>query len=91
MRGVELEDGPARAVAARFLDDEQRRLLVAIEEGRNRQVRRMMDAIGTKVIKLVRISIGGLRLADLKLPEGEFLEMEGAELLRKILPPKPRG
>ena len=41
-------------------------LLITIHEGRNRQVRKMCDAVGLKVRRLVRISEGGLELGDLK-------------------------
>jgi pseudouridine synthase len=43
---------------------------LTITEGKNRQVRRMCDAIGHSVLKLVRIRIGGLSLSD--LPVGQF-------------------
>ena len=43
---------------------------LAITEGKNRQVRRMCEAIGHSVLKLVRIRIGGLSLGD--LPVGQF-------------------
>ncbi|MBI1292536.1 pseudouridine synthase [bacterium] len=84
MRGVDLDDGPARAVAARFFDDDRCRLLVAIEEGRNRQVRRMMDALGFRVTALERTAIGALKLSDLGLAKGEAREIESDRLLQLI-------
>jgi len=45
-------------------------LRIAIDEGRNRQIRRMFEKIGFDVMKLQRISIGGLQLGNLK--RGEF-------------------
>jgi 23S rRNA pseudouridine2605 synthase len=54
------------------------RARVIIHEGKKRQVRRMFEAIGTKVIALRRIRIGGLRLGD--LPTGEWRELSLGEI-----------
>ena len=54
---------------------------VTIHEGRNRQVRRMCQAAGLEVARLVRISEGGLRLGDLKSGEWRYLEPRELELL----------
>ena len=51
---------------------------ITIYEGRNRQVRRMVEAIGSKVLKLVRTGIGGLRIGD--LPIGKHRELTAAEV-----------
>jgi 23S rRNA pseudouridine2605 synthase len=66
--GVELEDGPARATAVRLVERSPRGVLVeiTITEGRNRQVRRMFEALGTRVDRLVRTAIGPLMLGRLK-------------------------
>ena len=68
-RGVELDDGmtaPAQVeVLARSAGEEQ--LRVVIREGRNRQVRRMMQAVGHKTNRLRRTAIGPLKLGRLKL------------------------
>jgi len=49
---------------------------VTIHEGRNRQVRRMFEAIGKKVLELTRIQIGGLKLGDLKTGQYTVLTQE---------------
>lgn len=70
--GVELDDGPARAVRARRLEAHGDSALVEIvmTEGRNREVRRMMDAVGHPVRRLVRTAIGPL--SDRTLRSGTF-------------------
>lgn len=67
-RGVELEDGPAAPAEVQLLERGSKRSLVelTIGQGRNRQVRRMMEAVGHPVISLVRTAIGPLRLGRLK-------------------------
>jgi len=61
---------------------DQAELLVTIHEGRNRQVRRMCDIAGMKVLRLIRISEGTLRLG--KLPSGKwrFLTQEEIRSLK---------
>ena len=58
---------------------------ITITEGRNRQVRRMCEAIAHPVLKLVRIRIGGLALGD--LPVGKFRKLDGNDLKRLLHPP----
>lgn len=66
--GVELEDGPARAESANLVESRSDRSLVELVmmEGRNREVRRMLEAIGHPVTRLVRTAIGGLTDSALK-------------------------
>jgi 23S rRNA pseudouridine2605 synthase len=66
-RGVELDDGPARAERARVVSRAGRRrmLEVVMVEGRNREVRRLLAAAGAPVRRLVRTAIGPLRLTGL--------------------------
>ncbi|MEA3511061.1 MAG: pseudouridine synthase [Actinomycetota bacterium] len=69
--GVDLEDGPARAVSARIVDRSGKTSLIEITmgEGRKRIVRRMFDVVGYPVQRLVRTSIGPLR--DTSLSPGQ--------------------
>jgi 23S rRNA pseudouridine2605 synthase len=78
--GVILEDGPARAVSARIVDRRGPRTLleVVLTEGRNREVRRMCDALGLTVIRLVRTAIGDL--SDRSLKPGAWRRLGPAEL-----------
>jgi pseudouridine synthase len=68
-KGIELEDGPIAADRARLLDQGARgRSIVelTLHSGRNRIVRRMLDAVGHPVVELVRRSFGPLHLGTLK-------------------------
>jgi 23S rRNA pseudouridine2605 synthase len=78
--GVELEDGPARAVVARLTgaSGERGAVRLVLTEGRNREVRRMLDAIGFPVRRLVRLRFGPVRLGD--LPPGERRPLEADEV-----------
>jgi 23S rRNA pseudouridine2605 synthase len=79
-QGVELEDGPARAVSARRLDVSGDRALVEIvmNEGRNREVRRMCEAVGHPVLRLVRTAIGPL--SDRSLEPGSWRVLTANEV-----------
>jgi 23S rRNA pseudouridine2605 synthase len=74
-QGVELNDGPTRPAVVTRLRDTGRHthLEMTITEGRNRQVRRMLEAIGSKVLKLVRIAIGPVRIGDLAIGKWRLL------------------
>jgi 23S rRNA pseudouridine2605 synthase len=78
--GVELEDGPARADAFRVVDAHGRTALIEmrIHEGRNRIVRRMLDAVGHPVNRLIRTAIGPVKLGDLK--PGRWRHLTRAEV-----------
>lgn len=69
--GVELEDGVTAPAEVGQLEPGV--LRIVIHEGRNRQVRRMCEAVGHPVIRLVRTRIGPLR--DTKLPPGNWREL----------------
>jgi pseudouridine synthase len=79
-RGVELSDGPARPALVKRLRDHPRytHLEITITEGRNRQVRRMVEAVGSKVLKLVRTAIGPIRIGD--LPIGKWRALTAQEV-----------
>ncbi len=61
---------------------------LTITEGRNRQVRRMCDAIGHPVLKLVRIRIGDFELGD--IPTGKYRTLTRSDLI-KLTAPVSRG
>ena len=79
-RGVELSDGPTRpANVVRLRDSAKYTFLeLTITEGRNRQVRRMLEAVGSKVLKLVRTGLGPIRIGD--LPIGKWRRLTEEEV-----------
>lgn len=84
--GVMLEDGmtaPARVKLLRETDNGNTELSITIHEGRNRQVRRMVAAVGHDTLRLVRVSIGKLTISGLKSGQWRFLSREETELLLK--------
>lgn len=74
--GVELEDGPARAHAAERLDDGSVR--VVMREGRKREVRRLFEAVGHPVRRLIRERFGPVSLRGLE--PGEWRPLTDAEV-----------
>ena len=74
--GVELDDGPTAPARVSLVGDHT--LRITIHEGRNRQVRRMCEAVGHPVRRLVRVRIGPL--ADRRLPPGEWRPLTQAEV-----------
>jgi len=84
--GVKLEDGLTLPAKVRFLKEEGSTtwLTVAIREGKNRQVRRMLDAIGHRVISLTRVKIGTITMGDLEVGKYRALTKEEVNYLKKI-------
>lgn len=80
--GVELEDGPVVCQSARVVQQAGDRVMleVVIHEGRNRIVRRMLEAVGHPVVDLVRTRFGPLHLGGLR--PGHLHAVEGEELRR---------
>ncbi len=78
--GVELDDGPARAHKARLTGETGDEALVELVmgEGRKREVRRMLAAVGHPVVALVRIAIGGIR--DRELAPGTWRSLTVSEV-----------
>ena len=79
-RGIELEDGPARADRVTIKDSGPAGSIVEItlHSGRNRIVRRMLDAVGHPVVRLVRTGLGPLRIGGLR--PGRMRRLSGEEL-----------
>jgi 23S rRNA pseudouridine2605 synthase len=77
-RGVELDDGPTAPARVRRVSP--RVIEITIREGRNRQIRRMAEAVGNEVVDLRRVAFGPLKLGDLS--EGEARLLRAAEVRR---------
>ncbi|MDX6653937.1 MAG: rRNA synthase [Solirubrobacterales bacterium] len=74
--GVELEDGPTAPAQVRPVKDAE--IEIVLREGRNRQVRRMVEAVGNRVVARQRIGFGPLRLG--RLGEGQARRLNKAEV-----------
>jgi 23S rRNA pseudouridine2605 synthase len=75
--GVELEDGPTRPAEVRRIDGA--RIEITIHEGRNRQVKRMLEAVGHRVKQLHRSRFGPLQVEGLE--PGRWRELEPSEVM----------
>lgn len=82
-RGVDLDDGPARADHVAFIGSDKRDIGLQLHEGRNRQVRRMMEALGRRVVLLDRIGYAGLDLDGLRTGRWRRLEPHEVNALRR--------
>lgn len=90
-KGVMLKDGPTAPAEVRRLRDSRKRthLEITISEGRNRQVRRMLEAVGSKVMKLVRTAIGPIPIGALQI--GHWRKLTADERRALGWPPRGRG
>lgn len=80
-RGIELEDGPTAPTEVARIGP--REIEVVLREGRNRQLRRMVEAVGNRVVALRRIGFGPLRLGELAEGRGRRLNSGELESLRR--------
>ena len=76
--GVELDDGPTAPASVRRVTP--RTIELTLREGRNRQVRRMVEAVGNGVEALERVRLGSLRLGELR--PGASRRLSAAEVER---------
>lgn len=99
VRGVTLDDGPARVEYARVVKKTDRNawLQLALNEGRNREVRRLLERVGHPVMRLRRISFAGVTAEG--LDPGRWRELDEAEVAALeergqvgafAMPPDPR-
>ncbi|HEV2969091.1 MAG TPA: pseudouridine synthase [Pirellulales bacterium] len=79
-QGVHLAEGFAHAkrVSVKSQHKQSALLEIVLDEGRNREVRRLLARVGHKVLRLKRVALGPLRLAD--LPPGEFRPLKRDEV-----------
>ena len=84
--GVEIDDGyitkPAKVKILKIDEEKnQSRIAITIHEGKNRQVRKMCNSVGRKVIALHRSKIGNIDVKDLRLGEWRYLKPNEVENL----------
>ncbi len=84
-RGIALSDGPTLPARAKRLRDAGNHTFfeITISEGRNRQVRRMVEAIGSRVSKLVRTAIGSISIGELGIGKYRPLSQDEIAALRR--------
>ncbi len=84
--GVDLDDGrtlPARVKAIK-IDEKNSIVEISIREGRNRQIRRMFDEVGHRVVDLKRTSVGEIELGNMELGKWRQLTEKELEYLRSL-------
>jgi 23S rRNA pseudouridine2605 synthase len=79
--GVELEDGPTSPAGVRRVGE--REIEIVLREGRNRQVRRMAEAVGNEVVALRRVAFGPIEIGNLGERDARRLTDEEVESLRR--------
>ena len=88
LNGVDLDDGSAKADMVSYLD-KPTKIALSIHEGRNRQVRRMFEALGHTVVRLERSHQSGMTTAGLRPGKFRLLESHEIDRLRRSVKLKP--
>jgi 23S rRNA pseudouridine2605 synthase len=80
IQGVSVDDEFLRATKARVLRQGGKNawLVIELDEGRNRQIRRLLSALDVQVLRLIRVAIGALQLGN--LPKGQWRVLSAADL-----------
>lgn len=80
--GVEIDGYVTKPAKVEVIEVRDRTSLISltISEGKNRQVRRMCEAVGLPVLKLTRVNVGGVALGN--LPKGKWRKLTDAEIIR---------
>jgi len=86
-KGVQLTDGSMVRSKTNVITHnvKQSTLRMTITEGKSRQVRRMMEAVGYRVVHLIRTGFGKIRLGDLKIGEYRHLETTEVDEMKKLV------
>jgi pseudouridine synthase len=77
-KGMEIEGKKTSSVKVRYASSEKKVIEVTLHEGRNRIVRRMMEELGYKVMRLVRTKVGTVDIGNLQ--PGKFRKMSYQEV-----------
>jgi 23S rRNA pseudouridine2605 synthase len=84
--GIALEDGPAQVDAAMYLEPPNKHLVgLALHEGRNREVRRIFEALGHDVVTLERVRYAGLDTRGIRRGRWRRLEPKEIRKLRRLV------
>ncbi len=91
-QGVEIEKGLLRAKAVRRIRQGAKNswLEIILDEGKNRHIRRMMQALGVEVLRLVRVAVGPLQLGELRKGSVRALTAEEKMQIDRILTGRKR-
>ena len=91
--GIELTDGPTRPATVMRLRDSEKytHFEITLTEGRNRQVRRMVEALGARVLKLVRVKVGPIGIGTLPIGKWRLLTRGEVAALRTVRRLSPRN
>ena len=85
-KGVQIEDYTTRPAKVKILKTDKEknisRLEITIHEGKNRQIRKMCEAVGRKVLALHRSKIGTIDVKDLKIGKWRFLRKEEIKIFK---------
>ncbi len=86
-RGLRLPDGPIGKVKLKliFSNDNQSIVRITVYQGRSRMVRRIFEAVGYRVIHLIRTGFANIMLGNLKVGEYRYLEKYEVESLKKFV------
>jgi len=83
-KSIVIDGRPTQPAAVKFLRHEGDKtwLEITLREGRNRQVRRMVEALGSKVVTLARIKLGAIAIGTLPIGKWRMLTHEEVAALR---------
>ncbi len=89
LRGVRLDDGIAKVNGVEYVEGSKRmRVFVSIHEGRNREVRRIFEALGYDVKYLDRVSFAGINYSGLQRGEWRYLANDEVRFLQELVSQK---
>lgn len=85
LSGVELEDGIAKVTSLEYLSDKKHELILTLQEGKNREIRRLFESIGYEVEKLDRINFAGITSEGLQRGEYRMLSKKEISYLKSLV------
>ena len=80
---IEIDDAKYRTTKCKIKKVKENEVYISITEGKKRQIRKMFETVGNKVIYLKRVSIGGLQLGNIKV--GDINSISREEIYSKLL------